>query len=71
MYKKTRSTLFKVARYFLALFVILNGVKNLRTFTLCIQILRDAQDDNLVLTDISFPFFIKLTVSDDFEYECN
>ena len=26
--------------------VILNEVKNLNTFTLCIQILRDAQDDN-------------------------
>ena len=33
--------------YFLTLFVILNEVKNLKTFTLCIQILRDAQDDNL------------------------
>ena len=41
--------------YFLTQFVILNEVKNLNAFTLCIQILRDAQDDNLVLTDISFP----------------
>ena len=37
------------------LLVILNEVKNLNAFTLCIQILRDAQDDNWVLTDISFP----------------
>ena len=29
-------------------FVILNEVKNLNTFTLCIQILRDAQDDKIV-----------------------
>ena len=29
-------------------FVILNEVKNLGTFTLCIQILRDAQDDKIV-----------------------
>ena len=32
--------------YFLTLFVILNEVKNLKTFTLCTQILRYAQDDN-------------------------
>ena len=44
-----------VTIYFLTLFVIfrtessttrLNEVKNLNTFTLCKQILRDAQDDN-------------------------
>ena len=44
--------------YFLTQFVILNEVKNLNAFTLCIQILRDAQDDNWVLTDISFPIII-------------
>ena len=43
--------------YFLTQFVILNEVKNLNAFTLCIQILRDAQDDNWVLTDISFPYY--------------
>ncbi len=46
--------------YFLTQFVILNEVKNLNAFTLCIQILRDAQDDNWVLTDISFPFIFLL-----------
>ena len=42
-------------------FVILSEVKNLNAFALCIQILRDAQDDNLVLTDISFPNFNEKT----------
>ena len=32
--------------FFLTLFVIQNVVKNLKTFTLCTQILRYAQDDN-------------------------
>ena len=32
--------------FFLTLFVILNEVKNLNTFTLCLQILRYALDDN-------------------------
>ena len=42
--------------YFLTLFVILNEVKNLETFTLCLQILRYAQDDNWGLTDLFFSF---------------
>ena len=39
------SLFFVVMIYFLTLFVILNEVKNLKTFTLCTQILRYAQDD--------------------------
>ena len=34
--------------YFLALFVILSEVKNLDAQTLCLQILRNAQDDTIV-----------------------
>jgi hypothetical protein len=43
---------FRVKRLFLSFraerpfLVILNEVKNLKTFTLCHQILRDTQDDN-------------------------
>ena len=39
---------FRAERPFL---VILNEVKNLKTFTLCHQILRDTQDDNWELTN--------------------
>ena len=43
---------FRAERPFL---VILNEVKNLKTFTLCHQILRDTQDDNWVLTNDHSP----------------